>query len=70
MDYTYYDDFENVENFQKNVKHLFNFVDDKLIIGKFCMIASDVKLIMNGANHLTNSLATYPFFIFVKGWEK
>tara|TARA_Y100001947_G_scaffold79654_1_gene67458 strand:+ start:251 stop:874 length:624 start_codon:yes stop_codon:yes gene_type:complete len=68
-DYTYYDDFENIENFEKNVKYHFDFVDDKLIIGKFCMIASDVKFIMNGANHLTDSLSTYPFAIFGKGWE-
>jgi len=38
-DYTYYDDFENVENFEKNVKYHFDFIGDKLIIGKFCMIA-------------------------------
>ncbi len=68
-DYTYYDDFENVENFEKNVKYLFDFVGDKLIIGKFCMIASDVKFIMNGANHMTDSLSTYPFAIFGNGWE-
>ena len=68
-DYTYYDDFENVENFEKNVKYLFDFVGDKLIIGKFCMIASDVKFIMNGANHLTDSISTYPFAIFGHGWE-
>nr|WP_315258224.1 CatB-related O-acetyltransferase [uncultured Flavobacterium sp.] len=67
-DYTYYDDFENVENFEKNVKYHFDFVDDKLSIGKFCMIASDVKFIMNGANHLTNALTTYPFAIFGQGW--
>jgi len=68
-DYTYYDDFDNVENFEKNVKYHFDFVGDKLIIGKFCMIASDVKFIMNGANHLTNALTTYPFAIFGNGWE-
>jgi virginiamycin A acetyltransferase len=68
-DYTYYDDFENVENFEKNVKYHFDFVGDKLIIGKFCMIASDVKFIMNGANHLTDALSTYPFAIFGNGWE-
>lgn len=68
-DYTYYDDFENVENFEKNVKYHFDFVGDKLIIGKFCMIASDVKFIMNGANHLTKALSTYPFAIFGNGWE-
>lgn len=68
-DYTYYDDFDNVENFEKNVKYHFDFVGDKLIIGKFCMIASDVKFIMNGANHLTDALSTYPFAIFRNGWE-
>lgn len=68
-DYTYYDDFEDVQNFEKNVKYHFDFVGDKLIIGKFCMIASDVKFIMNGANHLTNALTTYPFAIFGNGWE-
>lgn len=68
-DFTYYDDFENVENFEKNVKYHFDFIGDKLIIGKFCMIASDVKFIMNGANHLTNALTTYPFAIFGNGWE-
>lgn len=69
-DYTYYADFENVENFEKNVKYHFDFTGDKLIIGKFCMIASGVKFIMNGANHLTDSLSTYPFAIFGNGWEQ
>ncbi|MFT4685755.1 MAG: virginiamycin A acetyltransferase [Neolewinella sp.] len=68
-DFTYYDDFENVMNFEKNVKYHFDFVDDKLIIGKFCMIASDVTFIMNGANHLTDAISTYPFAIFGDGWE-
>lgn len=43
-DYTYYDDFEQVENFEKNVKYLFDFTGDKLIIGKFCMIIYDILL--------------------------
>jgi len=69
-DYTYYDDFENIDNFEKNVKYHFDFIGDKLIIGKFCMIASDVKFIMNGANHLTKALTAYPFAIFGNGWER
>ncbi|MEO9100227.1 MAG: CatB-related O-acetyltransferase [Ginsengibacter sp.] len=69
-DYTYYDDFDNVGNFERNVKYHFDFVGDKLIIGKFCMIASNVTFIMNGANHLTDTLTTYPFAIFGNGWEK
>lgn len=68
-DYTYYDDFEDVHNFEKNVKYLFDFVGDKLIIGKFCMIASDVTFIMNGANHLSTALSSYPFAVFGQGWE-
>ena len=68
-DYTYYDDFENVENFEKNVKYLFDFTGDKLIIGKFCMIASDVTFIMNGANHLSEAITSYPFAIFGKDWS-
>lgn len=68
-DYTYYDDFEDVNNFEKNVKYHFDFIGDKLIIGKFCMIASGAKFIMNGGNHLTESISSYPFAIFGNGWE-
>ncbi len=69
-DYTYYDDFEDVRNFEKNVKYHFDFIGDKLIIGKFCMIASGVTFIMNGANHLTEAVSTYPFAIFGHGWAE
>lgn len=68
-EYTYYDDFENVDNFLKNVRYLFDFSGDKLIIGKFCMIASDAEFIMNGANHLSNAVSSYPFAVFGNGWE-
>ena len=69
-DYTYYDDFEDVHNFEKNVKYHFDFTGDKLIIGKFCMIASGVTFIMNGANHVTDAISTYPFAIFGGDWSK
>jgi virginiamycin A acetyltransferase len=65
--YYTYDD--NVEDFEKKVKDHFDFIGDKLMIGKFCMIASNVTLIMNGANHLTDALTTYPFAVFENGWE-
>lgn len=68
-DYTYYDDFEDVTNFEKNVKYHFDFIGDKLIIGKFCMIASGAKFIMNGGNHLTESISAYPFAIFGGDWK-
>lgn len=68
-DFTYYDDFEDVANFEKNVKYLFDFTGDKLFIGKFCAIASGVTFLMNGGNHLVDAVSTYPFSIFGNGWE-
>ena len=67
-DYTYYHDFDDVYNFEKNVKYHFDFIGDKLRIGKFCMIASDVEFIMNGGNHLSQAITSYPFAIF-EGWQ-
>ena len=68
-DFTYYDDFEDPHRFEKNVLYHFDFIGDKLIIGKFCYIASGVKFIMNGGNHQTATLSSYPFSIFGHGWE-
>lgn len=70
-DYTYYDDpINGPEQFEKNVLYHFPFIGDKLIIGKFCAIATGVKFIMNGANHKMSGFSTYPFQIFGDGWEK
>ena len=69
-DYTYYDDPDGAENFERNVLYHFPFIGDKLVIGKFCALARGVKFIMNGANHKTSGISTYPFFIFGNGWEK
>ena len=69
-DYTYYDDPEDAENFERNVLYHFPFIGDKLIIGKFCAIARGVRFIMNGANHKISGISTYPFQIFGNGWEK
>lgn len=67
--YTYYDDPEDSENFERNVLYHFPFIGDKLRIGKFCAIARGVKFIMNGANHKLSGISTYPFQIFGNGWE-
>ena len=64
-EYTYYDG----QNFTSRVTHHYDFIGDKLIIGKFCQIGRNVEFIMNGANHQMNSVSTYPFYIF-KGWEQ
>ena len=68
-DYTYYDDPERPEWFEKNVLYHYDFIGDKLIIGKFCAIATGVTFIMNGANHQMAGFSTYPFGIFENGWE-
>ena len=62
-DFTYFGD----KDFEKHVTHHYDFYGDKLIIGKFCQIASGVNFVMNGANHQMNAVSTYPFYIF-EGW--
>jgi virginiamycin A acetyltransferase len=70
-DYTYYsDNTKSPERFYDNIQHHYEFLGDKLVIGKFCAIAEGVTFIMNGANHQMDGLTTYPFYIFAGGWEK
>ncbi len=69
-DYTYYDDINGAEKFEEHITHHYEFIGDKLIIGKFCAIAKGIEFIMNGANHRMNSVTTYPFNIMGNGWEK
>lgn len=68
-DYTYYDDDDHPENFEKN-NILFNYPEfgDHLVIGKFCQIASGTKFIMGPANHRLCSVTTYPFNVFGGEW--
>lgn len=68
-DYTYYHDFAAPERFLDQVRYLFDFVGDRLIIGRFCAIASGATFLMNGGNHALDGLSTYPFSIFGQGWE-
>ncbi|MBC5581034.1 CatB-related O-acetyltransferase [Anaerofilum sp. BX8] len=70
-DYTYYDDDKKPTDFERN-NILFNYPEfgDRLIIGKFCAIASGTKFIMGPANHRTGSVTTYPFHVFGGAWEE
>ena len=70
-DYTYYDDAEDPAGFEKN-NVLFNYPEfgDRLIIGKFCAIASGVRFIMGPANHRISSVTTYPFHVFGGAWAE
>ena len=64
-DFTYFAD----TDFEKHVTHHYDFIGDKLIIGKFCQIAAGVNFVMNGANHQMNAITTFPFYIF-EGWKQ
>ena len=70
-DYTYYDDPVDPASFEKN-NILFNWPEfgDKLVIGKFCSIASGTKFIMGPANHRLSSVTTYPFNVFGGAWAQ
>ena len=70
-DYTYYDDDKDPTGFEKN-NVLFNYpvFGDKLIIGKFCQIASGTQFIMGAANHRLCSATTYPFNIMSEAWAE
>ena len=63
-DFTYIADSE----FESHVTHHYEWNGDKLIIGKFCQIASGVEFVMNGANHQMNAVSTFPFYT-LEGWN-
>ncbi len=61
-DFSYYDDSRGPEHFTARcVRYHFDFVGDRLIIGKFVAIAQGAQFIMNGANHPMGGFSTFPF---------
>jgi virginiamycin A acetyltransferase len=70
-EFTYYDDPDGPEHFaERCVLYHYDFVGDRLVIGRFCALAQGVAFIMNGANHAMSGFSTYPFNIFGHGWEQ
>ncbi|MCW5725752.1 MAG: CatB-related O-acetyltransferase [Maricaulaceae bacterium] len=70
-EYTYYDDPDHPERFaEKCVLYHYDFMGDRLVIGRFCALAAGVTFIMNGANHAMTGFSTFPFQIFGGGWER
>ncbi|MDA3055972.1 MULTISPECIES: CatB-related O-acetyltransferase [unclassified Campylobacter] len=57
------------QDFEKQVTHHYDFIGDRLIIGKFCQIGAGVEFMMNGANHAMSGVSTFPFYIF-KGFSQ
>lgn len=63
-DFTYIAD----SDFESHVTHHYEWIGDKLIVGKFCQIAAGVEFVMNGANHQMNAVSTFPFYT-MEGWN-
>lgn len=63
-DFTYIADSE----FESHVTHHYDWLGDRLVIGKFCQIGAGVEFMMNGANHQMNAVTTYPFYTMA-GWK-
>jgi virginiamycin A acetyltransferase len=71
-DYSYYyDDVKDPSKFaEQNVTYHYEYMGDKLIIGKFCSLGKNIEIIMNGIYHRMNSATPYPFYVLGNGWEK
>ena len=63
-EFTYIADAE----FDSHVTHHYEWLGDRLIIGRFCQIAAGVEFVMNGANHQLNAVSAFPFYT-LDGWE-
>jgi virginiamycin A acetyltransferase len=68
-EYTYYDDPEDASTFQqRNV--LYAYGPEKLIIGRYCAIASGTRFLMASSAHPTMGVSTFPFTIFGGTWTE
>ncbi|WP_433455660.1 CatB-related O-acetyltransferase [Streptomyces sp. CA-142005] len=68
-EYTYDDDPDGATDFEhRNV--LYAFGPERLVIGKYCAIASGTTFLMAGAEHPTMGVSTYPFTVFGGRWAE
>jgi virginiamycin A acetyltransferase len=66
-DYSYYDDPDGVTDFERrNV--LYHYGPEKLVIGRYCALATGVTFLMAGANHRMAGVSTYPFPLMGGDW--
>src|SRR3954447_8062529 len=68
-DYTYYDDPDDPVAFERDAV-LYAYGPERLIIGRFCAIASRARFVLPGANHADLGPSTYPFGIFGSPWAE
>jgi virginiamycin A acetyltransferase len=67
-EYTYYDSPGDALAFERDAV-LYAFGPERLIIGRFCAIASGVRFLMPGANHADVGPSTFPFGVFGAPWD-
>ncbi|MEV0081953.1 CatB-related O-acetyltransferase [Saccharopolyspora sp. NPDC050642] len=68
-EYTYYDDPGGATGFEhRNV--LYGYGPERLIIGKYCAIATGTRFLMAGADHPTMGVSTFPFTMFGGEWTE
>jgi len=68
-EYTYYDDPEDALAFERTA-FLYAVGPERLIIGRYCALASGVRFLMPGANHADLGPSTFPFGIFGEPWAE
>ncbi len=68
-DYTYYDDPDDPLAFERDA-FLYGHGPERLVIGRYCAIASKVRFLMSGGNHADLGPSTFPFGIFGEPWAE
>ena len=68
-EYTYYDDPGDPLAFERDAV-LYAYGPERLIIGRFCAIASGARFLLPGANHADLGPSTFPFGIFGEPWAE
>ncbi|MFI2779981.1 CatB-related O-acetyltransferase [Streptomyces sp. ALB3] len=68
-DFTYYDDPDGATAFaRRNV--LYAYGAERLVIGKYCAIATGTRFLMAGAEHPSMGVSTFPFTMFGGDWAE
>ncbi|MFC7933546.1 CatB-related O-acetyltransferase [Streptomyces cinereoruber] len=67
--YTYYDDPDGATEFElRNV--LYAYGPERLVIGRYCALATGIRFLMAGAEHPMTGVSTYPFTMFGGRWAE
>lgn len=66
-DFTYYADPVDPTGFERN-NVLFHYGPGRLVMGRYCALARDVRFIMGAAGHDISAVSTFPFPMFGGDW--